>query len=429
MFRQPEKLNFAKGKHIVQIYLVGGAVRDKLLGLDVKDRDWVVVGADAETLLAQGFQAVGKDFPVFLHPSTHEEYALARTERKIGKGYTGFSFYADKSVTLEQDLLRRDLTINAMAQDEHGNIIDPFGGQIDLQNKVLRHVSDAFAEDPVRILRIARFAARYGFSVAPETLDLMKKMVANGEVNALVAERVWQEFAKGLTERNPRQMIETLRECGALAVLLPELDALFGVPQRADYHPEICSGEHTLLVLQRTANLDFRLPERYAALLHDLGKGLTPKDILPKHIGHDERGVDLVRAVNARWRVPKSCGELAELVCKFHIRFHQIGMIAKPVKILNLLKEVDAIRRPERFQAALNVCVADMQGRLGCEHATYPQREYLLAMLAAAMTVNTAEIAKQFSDKPKVIAQQIDTARTLAIKAAMRDWQGDLTGH
>lgn len=413
----------------MQIYLVGGAVRDKLLGLDVKDRDWVVVGADAETLLQQGFQPVGKDFPVFLHPTTHEEYALARTERKIGKGYSGFTFYADKSITLEQDLLRRDLTINAMAEDEHGNIIDPFGGQSDLQNKVLRHVSDAFAEDPVRILRIARFAARYGFSVAPETLDLMKQMVANGEVNALVAERVWQEFAKGLMERNPRRMIEILRECGALAVLLPEVDALFGVPQRADYHPEICSGEHTLLVLQRAADLGFRLPERYAALLHDLGKALTPQAILPKHIGHDARGITPVRAVNARWHVPKACAELAELVCKFHIRFHQVGMIVKPIKILNLLKEVDAIRRPERFQAALNVCVADTQGRLGREHAEYPQREYLLTMLAAAMSVDTAAIAKQFTNKPKVIAEQIDAARTHAIRDAMNAWQSDLRGH
>ncbi|ULJ59678.1 multifunctional CCA addition/repair protein [Wielerella bovis] len=412
----------------MQIYLVGGAVRDTLLGLEVKDRDWVVVGADADHLLQQGFQPVGKDFPVFLHPKTHEEYALARTERKTGKGYAGFAFYADKSVTLEQDLLRRDLTINAMAQDEQGNLIDPFNGQSDLQNKILRHVSPAFAEDPVRILRTARFAARYGFTVAPETMQLMRDMVAAGEVDALVAERVWQEFAKGLMENNPRQMIEILKECGALRVLLPEVDALFGVPQRAEFHPEICSGEHTLLVLQRAADLNFRLPERYAALLHDLGKALTPEEILPKHIGHDERGIVPVRAVNARWRVPKNCAELSELVCKFHIRFHQVGMIKKPVKILNLLKEVDAIRRPERFQAALNVCMADMQGRLGRETAVYPQREYLLAMLAAAMSVNTAEIAKKFADKPKVIAEQIDVVRTTAIAAEMNHW-GDVNAH
>lgn len=407
----------------MQIYLVGGAVRDKLLGIEVKDRDWVVVGADAETLLQQGFQAVGKDFPVFLHPQTHEEYALARTERKTGKGYAGFTFFTDKSVTLEQDLSRRDLTINAMAQDENGRIIDPFGGKMDLQNRVLRHVSKSFVEDPVRILRIARFAARYNFQIAPETMNLMKQMVLNGEVNALVVERVWQEFAKGLMERYPRKMIEVLRECGALAVLLPELDALFGVPQRADYHPEICSGEHTLLVLQRTVDLGLSLPERYAALLHDLGKALTPKEILPRHIGHDARGVALVRAINTRWRVPKSCAQLAELVCQFHIRIHQVSAVVKPNKILNLLKEVDAIRRPERFQAALNVCVADTQGRLGRENEAYPQREYLLAMLGAAMSVNTAEIARYFIDKPQLITQQIDRARQLAIGDAMYDWQ------
>ncbi len=392
-------------------YLVGGAVRDALLGLDVKDRDWVVVGAEAADLLAQGFRAVGQDFPVFLHPTTHEEYALARTERKISKGYTGFQFYTDKSVTLEQDLLRRDLTINAMAQDEHGNIIDPFGGQSDLQNKILRHVSAAFAEDPVRILRIARFAARYGFTVAPETMQLMCDMVANGEVDALVAERVWQEFAKGLMEKNPRKMIEILRECGALRVLLPEVDALFGVPQRADFHPEICSGEHTLLVLQRAADLGFGLPERYAALLHDLGKALTPIDILPKHIGHDMRGVKLVRAVNVRWRVPKACGELAELVCKFHIRLHQIGQAKRAEAALKVLKETDAFRRPERFQAALNVCLADTQGRLGRENAAYPQREHWLAVLAAAQHVDARAIAQQFSGCPEKIAEQIDMAR------------------
>ena len=288
----------------MKIYLVGGAVRDALLKQKTHDKDWVVVGADAQTLLEQGFTAVGKDFPVFLHPITHEEYALARTERKTGKGYTAFTFHADKSVTLEQDLMRRDLTINAMAQDENGKIIDPFGGQEDLKNKILRHVSPAFSEDPVRILRIARFAARYNFQIAPETMMLMQKMVQNGEVNALVAERVWQELAKGLMENNPRRMIEVLRECGALHVLLPELDALFGIPQRADFHPEIDTGEHILLVLQRTAALNFSLPERYAALLHDLGKALTPQDILPKHIGHDWRGIDSRR--QSTFTCPKS---------------------------------------------------------------------------------------------------------------------------
>ncbi len=309
----------------MQIYLVGGAVRDTLLNLPVTDRDWVVVGADAETMTKRGFQPVGKDFPVFLHPETHEEYALARTERKTAKGYAGFAFYADKNVTLEQDLQRRDLTINAMAQDSDGLIIDPFGGRQDLRDKVLRHVSPAFAEDPVRILRTARFAARYGFEVAPETMTLMKQMVENGEADALVAERVWQELAKGLMEPQPRRMMEILRECGALKVLLPEVDALFGVPQRADYHPEIDSGIHTLMVLQRAADMGLTLPERYAALLHDLGKALTPADILPKHHGHDIAGVVPVRTVNARWKVPKACAELAELVCRWHIMFHSVG--------------------------------------------------------------------------------------------------------
>lgn len=400
----------------MQIYLVGGAVRDKLLGLAVKDKDWVVVGADAEMLIQQGFQPVGKDFPVFLHPQTHEEYALARTERKTGKGYAGFAFYADKSVTLEQDLLRRDLTINAMAEDEHGNIIDPFNAQADLRAGILRHVSPAFAEDPVRILRTARFSARYGFTVAPETMQLMREMVDNGEVNALVAERVWQEFAKGLMERNPRQMIEVLRECGALRVLLPEVDALFGVPQRADFHPEICSGEHTLLVLQRAVALNLSLPERYASLLHDLGKALTSQEILPKHIGHDERGIEPIRAVNARWRVPKQCAELAELVCRYHIRLHQIGHVKRAGAVLQILKGMDAFRRPERFEMALNVCMADVQGRLGLENTAYPQRAHWLAVLAVAQAVDTGTIAKQYAHNPKQISEKIDEARKDAIR-------------
>lgn len=400
----------------MEIYLVGGAVRDALLNLPVKDRDWVVVGATAEQLLAQGYQPVGKDFPVFLHPQSHEEYALARTERKTGRGYTAFQVFADPNVTLEEDLQRRDLTINAMAQDQDGRIIDPFGGQQDLQRGILRHVSPAFAEDPVRILRVARFAARYGFSVAEETMRLMRGMVENGEAHALVAERVWQELAKGLMERQPRRMVEVLRECGALAVLLPEVDALFGVPQRADYHPEIDSGEHTLLVLQRAADMDLPLPDRYAALLHDLGKALTPADTLPKHIGHDERGIAPIRAVNARWRVPKQCAELAELVCAFHIRFHQVGQIKSAGKIVKLLKECDAFRRPERVQAALNVCLADRQGRLGLENSEYPQREYIMACIRAAQQVDAGAIARQFVGSPEKIALHIDQARAEKIK-------------
>lgn len=401
----------------MQTYLVGGAVRDFLLGLDVKDRDWVVVGADAQTMLEQGFTPVGKDFPVFLHPESHEEYALARTERKTAKGYAGFSFHADKDVTLEQDLLRRDLTINAMAQDSDGRIIDPFGGQKDLSDGILRHVSPAFSEDPVRILRTARFAARYGFAVAPETLALMRQMVDSGEADALVPERVWQELAKGLMERRPRRMIEVLRECGALAVLLPEVEALFGVPQRADYHPEIDSGIHTLMVLQQTAEMELSLPERYAALLHDLGKAKTPPDILPKHYGHDMAGVEPVRQVNRRLRAPKACAELAELVCRWHIIFHQVGQL-KPATVLNTLKKTDAFRRPERFQTALNVCVADQRGRLNFEEAEYPQRGHWLDLLRAAEEIDAGEIAAQCArnGRQHLIVQRIDEARLAKIK-------------
>ncbi|OSI12652.1 multifunctional CCA addition/repair protein [Neisseria canis] len=399
----------------MQTYLVGGAVRDALLGIDTQDRDWVVVGADAQTMLDLGYRAVGKDFPVFLHPENHEEYALARTERKTAKGYTGFAFHADKSVTLEQDLMRRDLTINAIAQDSEGNIIDPYGGQADLQNRILRHVSPAFAEDPVRILRTARFAARYGFSIAPETMQLMRQMVASGEADALVAERVWQELARGLMEQHPARMIETLRECGALSVILPEVDALFGVPQRADYHPEIDSGIHTLMVLQRAADLNLSLPERYAALLHDLGKALTPADILPKHHGHDLAGIEPVRAVNTRWRVPKACSELAELVCRWHIQLHSVARL-KPQTVLKTLKQTDAFRRSERFKQALNVCQADHQGRLGQENTPYLQRERWLALLAAAQSVNTAAIAAEHAGEPHKTAEAIGRARLEQIR-------------
>lgn len=399
----------------MQTYLVGGAVRDALLGLPVKDRDWVVVGADADTMLAAGYQPVGADFPVFLHPESKEEYALARTERKTAKGYAGFSFYADKNVTLEQDLMRRDLTINAMAEDGNGKIIDPFGGRQDLADGILRHVSPAFAEDPVRILRTARFAARYGFQIAPETLQLMRQMVENGEADALVAERVWQELAKGLMEEHPERMIEALRDAGALRVILPEVDALFGVPQRADYHPEIDSGVHTLMVLQRAAALKLSLPERYAALLHDLGKALTPADILPAHHNHDHAGVPPVHEVNSRWRVPKTCAELAELVCRWHIMIHSVGQ-QKPSTVLNTLKKTDAFRRPERFRQALNVCLADQQGRLGKENSPYPQLEHWLSLLEAAASVNSAAIAAEFQGDRQLISEAIDRARLEAIR-------------
>ena len=398
----------------MQTYLVGGAVRDSLLGLPVRDRDWVVVGADAETMLAQGFVPVGKDFPVFLHPDSREEYALARTERKTAKGYTGFAFHADKDVTLEQDLMRRDLTINAIAQSSDGRIIDPFGGEADLRRKILRHVSPAFAEDPVRILRTARFAARYGFEVAEETMCLMRQMVEVGEADALVAERVWQELAKGLMEKQPRRMFEILRECGALKVLLPEIDALFGIPQPAAHHPEIDCGLHTLMVLQRAADMNLGLPARYAALLHDLGKALTPPDLLPKHHGHDLAGIAPVQTVNRRWCVPKQCAELAELVCRWHIVLHN-AFTLKTSTALNVLQKTDAFRRPERFQTALDVCQADIQGRLGRENAPYPQRAHWLALLEAAAQTDTAAIAAA-CEHPAHIPEAIRRARLEAIR-------------
>lgn len=393
----------------MQIYLVGGAVRDKYLQRPVSDRDWVVVGATAVEMSEAGYQPVGKDFPVFLHPQTHEEYALARTERKVAAGYSGFTFHAAADVTLEQDLKRRDLTINAMAEDSEGHLIDPYHGLEDLRRGILRHVSPAFAEDPVRILRIARFAARYGFQVADETMGLMRQMVDNGEVNALVAERVWQELAKGLMENQPRLMIEVLRACGALKIILPEVDALFGVPQRAVHHPEIDAGEHTLLSLQYAAEHDYSLPERYAALTHDLGKALTPKDKLPGHPGHDYAGIKLVEAVNQRWQVPKACAQLALLICSYHIRLHSVGQL-KPKTVLEILKQTDALRRPQRFAQILRVCVADVRGRLGFEQQPYPQQQHWLALQSAAMAVDAAAIARA-SDNPQHIAHAIKRAR------------------
>lgn len=398
----------------MQIYLVGGAVRDKYLQRPVVDRDWVVVGADAKKMLEAGYQPVGKDFPVFLHPQTHEEYALARTERKVSAGYNGFTFHAAADVTLEQDLQRRDLTINAMAEDASGNLIDPYNGLADLRCGILRHVSPAFAEDPVRILRIARFAARYGFKVADETMALMCRMVNNGEVNALVAERVWQELAKGLMEKNPRLMIDVLRACGALKIILPEVDALFGIPQRADFHPEIDTGEHTLLCLQYAAENDYSLEERYAALTHDLGKALTPADKLPRHPGHDYAGIKPVEAVNRRWQVPKACAQLALLVCEYHIRLHSVSQL-KPKTALDILKKSDALRRPDRFRQILRVCLADIRGRLRFEHQPYPQQQHWLNLQSAAMAIDAASIAQTVAE-PQQIAQAIDQARLNQIR-------------
>ncbi|MBM5572531.1 MULTISPECIES: multifunctional CCA addition/repair protein [Deefgea] len=405
----------------MQVYRVGGAVRDRLLGLPVKDIDWVVVGATPQQMLDLGYSAVGKDFPVFLHPNTHQEYALARLERKSGHGYTGFEVHASPDVTLEEDLLRRDLTINAIAEDEHGNLIDPYGGQADLAAKVLRHVSPAFAEDPVRILRLARFAARFDFAVAPETMALMRQMVADGEVDHLVAERVWQEFAKGLMEHQPRLMFEILRECGALGRIAPEIDTLWGVPQRADYHPEIDTGLHTMLVLNYTTAQGWPLAVRFAALCHDLGKAKTPADVLPRHIGHEARGVPLVEALCKRLRVPSDCKELAVMTCREHTLVHTAEQL-RPETVLALLTRCDALRRPERFTQMLDACLADARGRYQFENCAYPQRDYLLHLRAAAAAVDAGAIAAQCSN-PKDIADKVATARVNAIHLAKSAWQ------
>lgn len=428
----------------MKLYLVGGAVRDALLGAltPEHDRDWVVVGSTPEAMLQAGFLPVGKDFPVFLHPQTHEEYALARTERKTAAGYHGFSFYAAADVSLEQDLARRDLSINAMAlpaellhgqdlaglepQEIEAHLIDPYGGLADLRAGVLRHVSPAFSEDPVRILRLARFAARFhGFDVAPQTLALMQEMVAAGEVQALVAERVWQELAKGLMQPQPERMIELLRACGALAVLLPELNALWGVPQRADYHPEIDTGIHTMMVLRMAAHLQAPLPVRFAALTHDLGKGTTPADILPRHIGHEMRSVDLLRRVCQRWRVPSDCKDLALLVAKEHGNIHRC-LELKPAALLRLLERCDALRRPERFAQVLQACECDARGRLGHEDKAYPQAAHLQLALQAAQSVAAAQVlqAAQVQQTRQKIngdwaAAQIRTAREAAITLAL----------
>ncbi len=406
----------------MQIFIVGGAVRDQLLGRPVHDRDWVVVGATPEAMAAEGFTPVGKDFPVFLHPTTHEEYALARTERKSGRGYHGFTVLAAPDVSLEEDLARRDLTINAIAAPEDwtsaSELIDPYNGQRDLQAKVLRHVTNAFREDPVRILRLARFAARFAdFSIAPETMDLMRLMVQDGEVDALVPERVWQELARGLMEAKPSRMLEVLRDCGALAVLLPEVNALWGVPQRADYHPEVDTGVHVMMVLDRAAELGAALPVRWACLMHDLGKGTTPADTLPRHIGHEARSVDLARTVHQRLRVPTDCAELALLVSGEHANIHRSLDIA-PAATVRLLERCDAFRKPARFADALLACQCDAQGRLGLHDQPYPQRALLQQVLAVAQGVNTAEVAAQAAQlgkKGAEIGGMVHEARVRAV--------------
>ncbi|MES2546074.1 MAG: multifunctional CCA addition/repair protein [Pseudomonadota bacterium] len=399
----------------MQIYCVGGAVRDELLGLPVKDKDYVVVGTTPQAMLDQGYRPVGKDFPVFLHPKTHEEYALARTERKTAAGYKGFAVHAAPEVTLEEDLARRDLTINAIAKTENGQLIDPFSGLADLQSKTLRHVSDAFAEDPVRILRAARFAARFtDFTVAPETNKLMQQMVQAGEVDALVPERVWQELSKGLMEAKPSRMFEVLRDCGALQKILPELDRLWGVPQPAQHHPEIDTGVHVMMVIDYAAQQNFNLPIRFAALMHDLGKGTTPKDVLPRHIGHEIRSVDLLKDVCNRLRVPNDCKELAHIVARFHGKLHQASKMRADT-LLEFLVQLDAIRQPARFADFLKACEADSRGRTGLENCPLPEAELLKKVLQAALSVDAGAIA-QGIETPEKIKAAVFEARLKAVQ-------------
>jgi len=402
----------------MKTYVVGGAVRDRLLGLPVSDRDYVVVGATPEQMLALGYQPVGKDLPVFLHPQTHAEYALARTERKSGHGYKGFKVYAAPQVTLEEDLQRRDLTINAIAEDESGALVDPYGGQRDLAARVFRHVSEAFAEDPVRILRVARFAARFvEFSVAPETLALMRSMVDNGEVDALVPERVWQEVARGLMEARPSRMFQVLRDSGALPRLFPEIDRLFGVPQPPEHHPEIDTGVHVMLVVDWAARQRFGLPVRFAALTHDLGKGVTPPALWPKHHGHEGKSVDLVRALCERLRVPADCRELAIAVARDHGNVHRAQEL-RAATVVELLERVDALRRPERFGEFLQACESDFRGRPGYEARDFPPTQYLQQALAVARAVDAGAVARSVA--PERIGAAVFQARVAAVKAWRR---------
>jgi tRNA nucleotidyltransferase (CCA-adding enzyme) len=426
----------------MQIYMVGGAVRDALLGLPVQDRDWVVVGSTPDELTALGYTPVGKDFPVFLHPDTGEEYALARTERKTARGYRGFEVFAAADVSLEEDLARRDLTINSIAigpfterttglfgitfdgkADTVGHtVIDPFDGRRDLARKVLRHVTTAFREDPVRILRLARFAARFAdFNVAPETLQLMREMVRDGEVDALVPERVWQELSRGLMESRPSRMFEVLRACGALQRLLPEVARLWGVPQRAQYHPEVDTGVHLMMVLDMSAQLDASLPVRFACLTHDLGKGTTPADVLPRHIGHEERSARLLKGVCNRLRVPLECREIADVVAREHGNIHRSEDFGAAA-LVRLLERCDAFRKPQRFSDVLLACECDARGRLGLQDRAYPQKNRLLGVLAAAQSVSTQDVAAGAHAQGlegKQVGEMIHAARV----ASVAQWQ------
>lgn len=401
----------------MKTYLVGGAVRDELLGYPFKEKDWVVVGATIDDMITAGYQQVGKDFPVFLHPKTKEEHALARTERKTAAGYKGFEVHASPEVTLEEDLIRRDLTINAIAKDETGKFIDPYDGITDIDNKILRHVSDAFAEDPVRILRIARFMARYahlGFSVASDTMVLMQNMVAAGEVDALVPERVWQEMEKALSERTPMSFIETLRECGALKRILPELDCLWGVPQPEEHHPEIDTGIHTMMVLEQACKLSDDSQVRFAALVHDLGKGATPKDEWPRHINHEARGADIVKIVCQRLRIPNDYRDLAERTARFHLHYHR-ALELKPATVVKTLEQLDAFRKPERFEKFLLASEADARGRPGYENKNFPQADYFRQTLAVSREVNISEL-RDLGFENMALANKIKEVRIGAVK-------------
>lgn len=409
----------------MKTYLVGGSVRDELLGLPVQDHDYVVVGASPEEMVQLGYRPVGKDFPVFLHPQTHEQYALARTERKISLGYKGFEVFTSPQVTLQEDLARRDLTINSIAKDEAGNIIDPFNGVADLEAGILRHVSPAFSEDPVRILRAARFAARFGFHVAPETLKLMSDMVHNGEVDALVPERVWQELSRGLMESNPSRMFYILRECGALARILPEVDVLFGVPQPAHAHPEIDTGVHIMLAIDYAATKHYSLAVRFATLMHDLGKGTTPPDEWPRHIGHEERSILLTQDLCERIRVPKDSRDLSLLVARYHGNVHRAEEL-KPATIADMLQAVDAYRKPGRFNEFLQACACDFHGRPGYAAKPYPQAEHLHRAFLAAKSVDAGAIATELGQKfrdsadlPITIHSKVREARIARIRTEL----------
>jgi tRNA nucleotidyltransferase (CCA-adding enzyme) len=397
----------------MQTYLVGGAVRDKLLEIPVKDRDWVVVGATPEEMLEKGFKPVGKDFPVFLHPETKEEYALARTERKSGKGYKGFTFHTSPDVTLEDDLQRRDLTVNAIAEDEHGNLIDPYGGVADLKEKMLRHVSPAFVEDPLRVLRIARFAASLGFKIAPETMALLKDISESDELEALVPERVWTELEKALSGKYPARFILVLRSCNAMEKLFPEIEALFGVPQTEEYHPEIDTGLHTIMSLNQSTRLSDDPMIRFAVLVHDLGKATTPKNKLPSHHGHEERGAKIIDKLCKRYRIPNKYRELAINVSRFHLDCHRIQEM-KPETVLKKLEQLDAFRRPERFEQFLIACEADARGRAGFEDREYPQAEYFQTALKAANEVNSKSLQEK-GIEGKALGQEIKKQQVIKI--------------